>query len=244
MALAPVALELESIVVTDENPAINIMRRVIEKKQVWRSTLATYDVQAYNRFTMRNDTGIVSIFETITDAYWDRDEGIREVVRGKRETENLDLPPGLPAAMLVANLYDDNIDVAGHNFRGVTHPDALRHYTFTLEGTRVLDDRRVYDIAVKPRTARKSGFEGRISVLDEEYAMIDVELHPGESFLFPPPIEGLEVHYSQQFSNFGGDYWLPVDFRSDMSPSALDSAHSFRFQPSGSRRRPGSPGTT
>ena len=39
---------------------------------------------------------------------------------------------------------------------------------------------------------------------------------PGESFLFPQPIKRYEVSYRQQFSSYGGDYWMPVDFRSDI----------------------------
>ncbi len=212
--MAPVAIEMENIVVTDENPAINIMREVIRRKQEWRADLETYEVEAYNRFTLSNDTGIVSIIETLTDAYWDDDDGIREVVRSKRQTANLDLPAAMPAAMLVANLYDDDVEVAGHRIRGVTHPEALTHYRFTLEGTRVRDEEVVYDIGVRPRTRQRSGFVGRVSVLAEAHAIIDVELRPGDAFLFPPPIKAMDVTYRQQFDNFGGEYWLPVDFRS------------------------------
>ena len=54
-------------------------------------------------------------------------------------------------------------------------------------------------------------------MLDQVYAMLEVELEPGDAFLFPPPIEDFDVTYSQQFSNFGGSAWLPVDFRSNMA---------------------------
>jgi len=77
-------------------------------------------------------------------------------------------------------------------------------------------DQLVYDIAVRPRNKLKSSFTGRVSVLDEAYALIDVELQPGEAFLFPPPIDRYDVTYRQQYSNFGGEFWLPVDFRSEM----------------------------
>jgi len=113
------------------------------------------------------------------------------------------------------NLYDDDIDIAGHKLMGVTHPDALSEYHFTLLGTRRMNDRTVFDISVRPKRRTKSAFVGRVSVLDSVYALIDVELAPGESFNFPPPFERFDVTYRQQFSNFGGDYWLPVDFRAE-----------------------------
>ena len=212
--LQPVAYELDEIVVSGEDPAVQIMREVIRRKQTWRAALETYKVEVYNRFTLANDTGIVSIVESLTEAYWDRDEGLNEIVKDRRQTANLNLPDAVPAALFVTNLYDDDINVAGHTLRGVTHPDALDHYRYRLEGTRRIDDQRVYDLTVEPRNRLKSGFEGRLAVLDSAYALLNVELRPSEAFRFPPPIQGFDVTYRQQFSPFGGAFWLPADFRS------------------------------
>lgn len=215
--LQPVTYRLQEIVVTDEDPGVRIMREVIERKKVWRANLLSYETDAYNRFAISNDTGIVSIIETFTETYWDKEEGMKEVLKARRETANMDFDEeALPAAMFVTNLYDDDVEIAGYNMMGVTHPRALNHYRFVLEGTRYLDDQVVYDISVKPRNKLKSAFVGRVSVLDSAFAMIDVELKPGEAFLFPQPIDRYDVIYRQQYSNFGKDYWLPVDFRSDI----------------------------
>lgn len=216
LRLQPVTYELEGVVVTGEDPAIRIMREVIQRKQVWRAALETYQTEAYNRFTLANDTGIVSIIETFTDTYWDHKRGMKETLKARRETANFNLESALPAAFFVTNLYDDDIEVGGYMLIGVTHPDALKHYHFTLEGTRYRDDQLVYDIAVRPKNKLKSAFVGRVSVLDGDYALLEVELEPGEAFLFPPPIDRFEVTYRQQFSNFGKAFWLPVDFRSDI----------------------------
>ncbi len=217
VALKPTVYSLGELVVTEKDPAVDIMRKVIERKQIWREELASYSAEAYNRFTLKNDTGIVSIIESFTDTYWDPVEGTREVIKARRQTSNLDIGDVLPAAQFVANLYDDNIDIAGYNFVGVTHPKALDHYIFELLGYRRLDDQVVFDISVRPKNKFKTGFIGKIAVLDDEYALLEVELHPGEAFLFPPPIEAFDVTYEQQFSNFGATAWLPVDFRSSMS---------------------------
>ena len=216
LQLQPVTYQLDEVVVTDEDPALDIMRKVIANKQRWRAAMQTYRAEAYNRFTFQNDTGIVSIMESLTDTYWDRQRGSREVVRSRRQTSNMEFESFLPAALFVKNLYDDDIELSGYTMLGVTHPDALAQYHFSLEGTRKRDDRVVYDIAVEPRNRLKSAFRGHIAVLDSAYALIEVELEPGESFLFPPPISSYDVVYRQQFSNFGGDFWLPVDFRAEI----------------------------
>ena len=215
--LQPIVYDLGEVVVTDEDAAISIMRKVIERKQQWREALDAYEAEAYTRFTLENDTGIVSIIESVTDVFWQQEEGMREVVKAQRKTSNLEFDEFMPAAQFMANLYDDDIDIAGYNFIGVTHPDALRHYLFELVGYRYLDETLVYDISVQPRNKFKTGFAGQIAVMDEEYALLEVQLEPGGAFLFPPPVDGFDIVFDQQFSNFGGGFWLPVDFRSEMN---------------------------
>ena len=144
--LVPVTLELEELVVTAEDPAVGVMRKVIERKREWRKDLKTFRVDAYNRFTHRKDSLIVSVIENLSEAYWDRERGWREVVKSRRQTDNIDLDDSFPAAVFVENLYDDDVLVAGHRLLGVTHPDALETYDFTLAGRRRIDNRTVFDI--------------------------------------------------------------------------------------------------
>lgn len=217
LALTPVAIEMDEVTVSSEDPAPDVMRQVIERKQAWRATLESFQADSYNRFTLSNDTGIVSVAESLSEAFWKRGEGMREVVLAQRQTANLDLDGVLPAAQTVTNLYDDDIELSGYRLVGVTHPDALRHYRFTLAGVRSLDGTLVFDIDVRPRNRLKSAFEGRVSVLDGAFALLEVSLTPSEAFLFPPPVRAFDVTYSQQFSNYGQDYWLPVDFRADVA---------------------------
>ena len=217
--LNPIAYEMPEVVVTGEDPAIGIMREVIERKKVWRAALETYEVTAYSRYTVYNDTGIVAVRESVTSAYWDRERGMKELLKGTRKSAGLDLGANIPAAGTVVNLYDDNISVAGHTLIGVTHPDALSRYRFRLEGTRRLDNEIVYDIAVEPRIT-VSGFEGVVAVHGGDYALLEAELRPGAAFLFPYPIQSVDIAYRQQFSSFGGQFWLPVDFHFEGSAEA------------------------
>lgn len=213
IALTPVLYELSPILVTGEDPAVNIMRKVIEKKRAWQARLKTYSAGAYTRQLLENDSGIVSISESVSEAFWDREKGSREVIKSKRQTENLSSENNFAAASYIANFYDDDIEIQGFRMIGPTHPDAIKHYDFKLEGRRHRDDRVVYDISLEPKSRLQTAFTGRIAVLDEVYAMIAVDLKPSESLIYPPPIQEWDVHYRQQFSDFGQDFWLPVDVR-------------------------------
>lgn len=214
--MRPSAIVLPEITISGEDPAVRIMRQVIENKKIWRKDLSTYAVDAYNRFRMENDTGIVSIWESSTRAFWDKERGVREISIWQQQTQNMDIDAYMPAAMFVINLYDDDIEVAGHRLMGVTHPDALDHYDFRLESIETGEGSDVYVISVRPNRDTFAGFNGVIRVLDDDYALLSVDLRPGEAFLFPPPIQYIEVGYRQQYSSFGGSAWLPVDLQTDM----------------------------
>ncbi len=216
VALQPAAFVSPEVVVTDENPAINIMRRVIERKQVWQAGLDTWRADAYARQVFGREADIVGIVEGVTEAYWQRGKGVREVVKAQRQTENLPDFGALDAADAVINFYDDEIEFGGYDLMGPTSPDALGFYAFALESAHARGDEIVYTITVRPKNGLQPGFEGHVSVLGGEYALIDVALRPNDSVRFPL-VSRFGVDYGQQFASFtpeGGEaVWLPVDFR-------------------------------
>lgn len=211
--LKPSVAEMGEIVVTGEDPAIAIMREVIRRKQQWRANLETYKAEAYTRQQLRNDTTIISITESISEAYWDKEKGSREILKSKRQTANIDAADNFAGVSYLPNFYDDNLDIAGFDVVGVTHPDALKFYDFSLEDIQSLDGQVVYELKVDSKRKLQPLFEGTIFVLGEEYAVLEMDLKPNSVVQFPPPVQDFDLSYKQQFSNFGGDFWLPVDVR-------------------------------
>ena len=220
-ALTPVPFLLDPIVVTAETSAEGIMRQVIRRKQEWRPSLASYQAQAYVRRVLENEEGIVSIGELASEIYWERERGLREVVKSRRVTQNLDAQEAYISAFAgFANFYDDDIPFIGHTLIGPTHPDALKHYRFDLIGQRYLDDKVVFDISVEPKNKLQAAFVGRVAVLDEDFALLEVELAPSRASMTSavplPLIEHMDFAYQQQFRGFAGGVWLPVDYRANM----------------------------
>ncbi len=212
--LKPILLETEAIIVIAEDPAMGIMRKVIKRKLEWRKKIETYKADAYTRFTLENDSGIVTIAESISEVFWDKEKGSREVIKSKKQTENLKANQNFAFSSHIPNFYDDDIEIQGYKMVGPTHPTALDYYQFKLVGKRPMDDKIVFDIEVIPDSKLQPTFVGRLSVIDEIFIMIDVDLKPNEkTTLFPMPIEAWNIYYKQQFSNFGQEFWLPVDVR-------------------------------
>lgn len=211
--MKPSVAELGEILVTGEDPAIEIMREVIRRKQIWRAELNTYKAEAYTRQQLKNDTAIVMISESVSTAYWDREQGPREVLKSKRQTANMEAADNFAGVSYLPNFYDDNIEIAGFNLVGVTHPNALSFYNFYLEDMQSIDGKVVYELTVSSKRKLQPLFEGTIYVLGDDYALLEVDLKPNSVVAFPPPIQDFNLTYSQQYNNFGGDFWLPVDVR-------------------------------
>jgi len=211
--MKPNVRELGEVVVTGGDPALEIMREVIRRKQMWRAELQSYTAQAYTRQRLESDTKIASITETLSEVFWDKTKGSREVIKSKRQTANIGMEENFAAAGFIPNFYDDNISISGFDMVGPTHPDAFKYYQFELMGLRSLDNLTVFDIKVSSKRKLQPTFEGMIAVVDSAYALLEIDLRPNDALIFPPPIQKFDLWYTQQFSNFGGDFWLPVDVR-------------------------------
>jgi hypothetical protein len=211
VTLTPVTYELEELVVSGEDPAVSIMRKVIERKQAWRRTLTTYQAEAYTRFMLYRASELVQMKEEIKQSYWRPGAGVREVIRAQRTSPRGTGVFRFAAPVPVVNFYDDNVQVQGFNLIGPTHPEALEVYTFTLGGHRRQDDQVVYDIYFSPRRAINTTFIGHLSVLDSVYAVIEAGMRPHPDNVLPPPIIASRVYYEQHFAPVEGGYWLPLD---------------------------------
>lgn len=217
IALRPSVTELGEITVTDEDPAIGIMREVIRRKQEWRKHLETYRAEAYTRQKLANDTSIVLIAESVSRIFWDKERGHRELIQSRRQTANIEEADNFAGASYLPNFYDDDIPLVGFDLVGITHPDALDYYDFKLAGHSTVGEQIVYKIEVTPSRRLQPLFEGTIYVLDEAYALLEVNLKPNEVVKFPPPIKRFNSYYKQQFNNYGEHVWLPADVRIDGS---------------------------
>lgn len=205
--------EMEEVLVTEKDPGISIMERVIERKKIWRAGLESYQVDAFTRQVLKNDTSIVSITESGTRSFWGRGRGHREVQLYRRQTTNIGEDQNFAGVRFLPNFYDDNITVAGYRIVGVTHPDALKFYSFRLLNTQQIDGDPVYEIEVIPERRLQPLFQGTVYVLGTEYALLEVDLKPNDIVTFPPPVQEFNLSYRQQYSNFNQDFWLPVDMR-------------------------------
>ncbi|MEL6446062.1 MAG: DUF5686 family protein [Bacteroidota bacterium] len=234
VALAPDTQTLGEVVVSGEDPALALMRRVVAHKARWQDRLRTWQADAFSRQVIESDTAIAAITESATQAFWDRERGLREIVQAYRTTDNLTnafSADVFTAADDLVNLYDDDVDFGGYDLVGPTSPEALRFYRFAITGERTQGGRRVYDVAFETGGRLQPGFEGTLAVLDLDPRPADLggaavllaaEVSVNDAVRFPL-VQAFDLTLAQQYvaateagfaeASQSDAVWLPADFR-------------------------------
>jgi hypothetical protein len=210
--LTPSPVQMAEVEIVGEDPAMEIMRKVIANKKKWMDTLHTYQFESFTRQVLRMDTAIASITEAYTTGYWQKGDTLREIVKQKRQTENIPGTQNLASVGGIMNFYDDDIRFTGYVFVGPTSHEAFEYYNFTLEKTQHRQGTDIFVIRITPRTRTTPLFHGSISISDESFALVGIEVSPNEAFTIPF-VHEVQLTYGQQFELMENRYWMPVDIR-------------------------------
>ncbi len=218
--LISIPVESEGVIVTGQDPAINIMRKVIKKKQEMKDKLKSFKADVYMRTFLSNEDSLTHMLETVSEIYWDKERGFKEIIKSKKESAKLQLPEvGLDVFL---NFYDEEIEVMGFKFINIVHPDALKYYDFKLLSERETEDKFIYEISVEPKDKLQPLAEGKVTVQTPDYVLLSVDLKPAGGFRLPPEVRNFIYNAKQQFSNFGKDYWLPVSLLEESKEKIAD----------------------
>lgn len=213
-SLAPAAIVFPEIVVSGEDPALEIIRRAITNKKMWREKLHSYTMEAFTRQVLKRDGEIASITESFTDGYWQQGDTLREIVKQKRQTENVKAEFNFASVGRLLNFNDDEIKFIGYTFVGPTADDAFDYYDYKLLRTRAGQGKEIHEIAMIPLTRTRPLFTGTISIAGDSYALMGVDVEPNEAFSVPF-VSTRQLRYRQQFGLYDHTFWMPADIRID-----------------------------
>ncbi len=214
LLLQPSAIVLPEVVVTSEDPAVEIIRRAIANKRRWVDRLLNYQMDAFTRQVLRRDTSVASITEAYTRGYWQQGDTLREVVLQKRQTRNIQAGFNFASVGQILNFNDERVRFVGYSFVGPTALDALDHYFYKLLRTRISYDREVYEIRMTPRSRTTPLFTGTVHIEGGSYALAGIDVEPNEAFQLPF-VRDRKIRYRQQFDLHEQTFWLPADIRID-----------------------------
>lgn len=233
----------EVVVKPGENPALEIMRKAIAKKNVRNEKLNQYEFEAYTKGIIRtteeisagrgsvslgiggSDTTelkITGILENHSKGYFSKPNQYKEIILARKQSANF--PPTLntlTGGRLIQNFYSDDINFFGRDLPGPLADSALNYYYFYIERTLAINDNVVYQIFMSPDNSADPGFEGSIFITDSTFDLIKVDLRLNRSANTGGIFETINIF--QQFDEYD-DVFMPVDYRLFVTANVLGLA--------------------
>ncbi len=219
-------------VLPGENPAIPIIKKAIEKKKERDAKLFSYEFDAYTKGIIKtqkdisakdNSVGlglgvdtsalrITGIIENESKGFFKKPNDYKEEIIARRQSANFPSSINiLTGGRILQNFYNDKINFLGRDLPGPLADDALSYYYFSIRKTLAIDNNPVYEIHMEPDNQHDPGFVGNIFITDSTYNLIKVELGLNRAANTGGLFDSVKVF--QQFSEFKGSIYMPVDYR-------------------------------
>ena len=232
-ALHQTKLDLPEIVVNPGvNPALEIIRKAIDKKKIRNSELKAYEVEAYTKGLIRttedisassnslsvgfggNDSTeliIAGILENHSKNYFEQPDNFKSIVLARKQSANF--PPTinmLTGGRLIQNFYENDVNFLGRDLPGPISDNALDYYYYRIENITSQNDKKIYNIYIEPDNNADPGFVGNIFITDGTYDLVKVNLILNRAANVGGVFDTVSVF--QQFDKYE-EIYLPVDYR-------------------------------
>nr|HMN23327.1 DUF5686 family protein [Ignavibacteriaceae bacterium] len=226
-------VDLQEIVIKPgENPAIEIIRKAIEKRKVRNQKLQNYEVEAYTKGLIRtteeisagnNSIGvglggsdtteliIFGILENHSRNYFKQPNQFKSIILARKQSANF--PPSintLTGGRLIQNFYDNDVNFLGKDLPGPISDNALQYYYFYIENVLAQNDKKVFQIHMEPDNPADPGFAGKIFIEDSTFDLVKVDLILNRAANTGNLFDTVNVY--QQFDEYE-NIIMPVDYR-------------------------------
>ncbi len=207
-----------------DNPALAIIRKAIESKETKKEKLNNYKLTSHSKVVVDvkklgsigvavNNIGLDSnttmIMESQTDAYWQKPNYYKEIVRARKQSSFIPAASNLLiSGFFITDFSRDIINMGGKKIVGPISNAGLTNYFYTLLGTTTLDNKKIYKIHISPIDDDDPLLDGTIYISDSTYQLMQIEVDLNKAAR-PPFIDSLS--FRQQFALFDEEFWMPVD---------------------------------
>ncbi|MCK4772602.1 MAG: carboxypeptidase-like regulatory domain-containing protein [Candidatus Latescibacteria bacterium] len=220
ISLRPAILKLPDVIIRPGagDPAEDLIREAIARKQAMLETLRSYRFDAYTRTKIsiprKDEEGewleIISLLETQTRGYWKAPDNYLETITARRQSSTFSATQNIFTAGRLPNFIRDRVIIGSNNVPTPLASSALKHYRYSIIDTTMAVGRKVYRLHVEPKTQTMPLFTGTIAIAEGSYLLVSVDLNGNEAMNSRPLNEW---HLQQQFAAYEGMYWLPIDSR-------------------------------
>ncbi len=232
-SLLQTKVDLEEVVIKPgENPALEIIRKAIEKRKLRNQQIQNYKVEAYTKGLIRttedisagdNSIGvglggsdtteliISGILENHSLNYFEEPNQFKSVILARKQSANF--PPSintLTGGRLIQNFYDNDVNFLGRDLPGPISDNALQYYYFYIENVLAQNDKKVYQIHMEPDNSADPGFAGKVFIEDSTFNLVKVDLILNRAANTGNLFDTVNIY--QQFDEYE-NVVMPVDYR-------------------------------
>lgn len=222
----------EVVVKPGSNPALEIIRKAIAKKNLRNQKLDNYVVEAYTKGLIRttedisadnNSIGvgiggsdttelIVSgILENHSRNYFQKPDQFKSVILARKQSANF--PPSintLTGERLIQDFYENEVNFLGRDLPGPISDNALNYYYYYIENVLAQNNRTVYQIHIEPDNSADPGFSGKLFIADSTFDLLKVDLILNRAANTGRLFDTVNIY--QQFDEYDGIV-MPFDYR-------------------------------
>ena len=216
--LRPAAVALAPVTVTSvDDPARRIIAAAIARKHELFRRIHDYRYAASVKFVVRDlakppdsAASVLLITETRTAAYWEQPDRYQETILARRQSSNLNAEQNLVTVGEIVNFNRDRVDLRKYSLVSPIADDALDHYDYRVLDTLEVEGRRVFRLAIHPKSDASPLFVGVIDIADTTYDVlaIDVGVNRTVRFNFVR-----NLRYRQRLRDVGSGRWMPSEVR-------------------------------
>jgi hypothetical protein len=249
--LKPSTINLsEVIILPKENPANEIIRRAIIRKDQRNRKIQSYKFNAYTKGVVKtnadisgrgggtfslgigiNDSAsasIAGILENQSVGYFKQPNNYKEEILARKQTSNF--PPSvntLTGGRIIQNFYSDDINFFGRPLPGPVSKNALEYYYFYIEDTVSIDNQNVFQLMMTPDDSLDPGFVGKVFISAASYDLMKVDFELNRTANTGGFFDTIKIF--QNFYSFTDSIFMPTDYHLYLHSNVLGIAQ-FAFE--------------
>ena len=244
--LQPTSLRTPEVtILPGKNPALEIIQKAINKKNIRMEKLNSYEFLAYTKGIIRSDQDlnvgqssvsvdvgnssdtaklvINAILENESKGYFKKPDYYKEFIIAQKQSANLPASVNLlTGGRIIQNFYNNEVRFFNRKLTGPLADNALSYYYYYIKDTLAIDNEKVFKIYFEPDYKSDPGFTGYLFITDSTYNLIkiDVDLNRAAN------VGGLfeKVNIFQQFLPYKDNIYMPIDYRLFIKANVLGLA--------------------
>ncbi|HEU5357563.1 MAG TPA: DUF5686 family protein, partial [Gemmatimonadales bacterium] len=212
--LHPFAVQVAPLTITaTPDEATRLIRAAIARKHELAATTHDVRYQAYVKFAVRDlskppdsAASILVITESRSQIFWEPPDHYQETILSRRQTGNLQAGQNLVTAGEIADFQRERIEFRQFSVVSPIADDALDEYRYALLDTLDVDGRRIFRLALTPRSEAVPLFIGTVDIADSTFDLAGIDVGFDRAVHFTAL---KELRYRQRLREVAPGRWMP-----------------------------------